>query len=315
MKTILCTWGMLVFGLLAPFKSFAQATVYHPFPTDSAVWTYLKSDFPTGTSRTKAFVMRSDTIIAGKKYSKIYKTYSFDYAKDSGNTIYAYLRVNNDSQKVWMRYADFALFKDTSEFLLFDFNLNMGDTFYARRLKNDSSGFIIDTLRVTSFDSTYTLQGFHKQVQLTGSYDSQYNFSGKYGSITYLFYPEIPLYFTSAGGHFSVLCFKEKNTQYFQGQDCFIDFTPNGVSELVKDFNSIVYPVPQHAGGEINVKTGSPIEVSYVLSGVDGIEYAIGILQSGSGSFKLPDGIPAGVYFLKLGTTKIARQIHKIIIL
>ncbi|MCC7159818.1 MAG: T9SS type A sorting domain-containing protein [Ignavibacteria bacterium] len=117
------------------------------------------------------------------------------------------------------------------------------------------------------------------------------------------------------GGLMNLLCFKEKEVQYVQGQDCFIDYTPNGVSEPFKHLNFIVYPVPQYAGGEINIKLGSQMEVNYKLTGVDGIEYASGILQSGSHSFKLPDKIPAGVYFLKLGAAKTSWQIHKIIIL
>ena len=315
MKAILFSWCLVAFTLLSPLKSTAQTSVYHPFPTDSAVWTYLKSDFSTGVLKTRAFKLKSDTVFNSKTYAKIYKTYSFDYANDSGNVIYAYLRVNNDSQKVWMRYADYGQYKDTSEFLLFDFGLNIGDTFYARRIKNDSSGFIIDTLRVTSFDSIYTLKGLHKQIRLTGSYDSPYIFTGKFGSHFYLFYPETPLYFPSMGGNMNLLCFKEKEIQYVQGQDCFMDFAPNGVAELFKDLNTTVYPVPQYAGGEINIKSGSIIGVRYILTGVDGKEYANGILQPGLDSFKLPDSIPAGVYFLKLNIDQSPCQGHKIIIL
>lgn len=132
MKTILCTWGMLVFGLLAPFKSAAQT--YQSILKNTS-WNILLPNLSNDS-----LALGNDTILNGTEYKKLQ---SKKYAN-------FYIREDTIIQKVWIKYAD------SAEVLVYDFALQVGDSitmtgFWGTSLINQTK-FKIDSITVDSFE-------------------------------------------------------------------------------------------------------------------------------------------------------------------
>lgn len=124
---------LFLFISLFPFVVFSQTR--EVFPKDSATWSYSFYSFRTNTTRVCRSVdhygLFGDTLIYGKTYSKLY-TYNEDSAgltdHNPGfvyNKSFFFGAFRVDSLKVY--YVDSAL---TKEYMLFDFGLHVGDSFY-----------------------------------------------------------------------------------------------------------------------------------------------------------------------------------------
>lgn len=121
--------------LIIPFLIFicfsnviAQTNVYHPFPIDSATWRF---DYSSGSCMGYCYsydnIMKGDTTIGLYSY-KVFNVYF-------GNV--GAIRQDISSKKVY-----YYSFSTNSEYLLYDFNLNVGDTiphnWYGNRDFSDS---------------------------------------------------------------------------------------------------------------------------------------------------------------------------------
>lgn len=137
----------------------AFAQQYVPFPTDSAQWSIWRTD-NSQTVNSFQYKMKGDTIINGILYHKIY--YSHDLAYNSVNqTLHCFLR-EDTTKKVFVKYPlDSSV--DTAEFMLYDFNLVLGDTVTIKLLYPTDSLF---KLVVTSIDSNQFLTGYRKSIGL-----------------------------------------------------------------------------------------------------------------------------------------------------
>lgn len=137
---------------LCSLHSFAQN--YFPFPTDSAKWKvrynssasqclYLLAEFQ--------YIMNGDTIIGSNTYKKIYKT---GVAYDQGCYITSWGydgAIREDSNKhIFLRWTN-------SDTLLYDFNLNVGDTVKGY-LANNCYAIVVD-----SIDSVLVQTSFRKR--------------------------------------------------------------------------------------------------------------------------------------------------------
>ncbi len=108
-----------------------QTNVYHPFPTDSAYWSVIhgyEDPFGTTCTRSVQYGMIGDTLIEGSTYSKIYANnlwFSDSDTTFNPATAEYYAALKEDStKKVFVRRAT-----DTTDILLYDFSLELGDTF------------------------------------------------------------------------------------------------------------------------------------------------------------------------------------------
>ena len=104
---------ILFYVLFCIFGFDISAQNYIPFPDSNAVW----------SMRRAKFSVKGDTLLAGRFYKKYYVqwdpvNYNFDFAKAT-----YYAGVREDSQRI---YAWHRL--DTTERLLYDFNVNVLDT-------------------------------------------------------------------------------------------------------------------------------------------------------------------------------------------
>lgn len=128
----------------------SNAQTYKPFPTDSATWGFYYNS-PAGASNTKEIV-KGDTLLGGNNYHKVYSQL---------NNLIGFYR--ESSKKVYAKILNYA---DTSEILLYDFNLMVGDTFYDKRKDLAGTAFIYKYKVVSITTGT-----------LTSDLRMQYNFN------------------------------------------------------------------------------------------------------------------------------------------
>lgn len=123
---------LVLFGSLSAFSQ-----TYHPFPTDSAIWSVEEVAYSYGDPPdlfndciTKHYGLAGDTVIDHKVYSKLYgnnlpSDYPFEDTAFNLQTADYVAAVREDfTKKVWIREPN-----DTSDILYYDFSLGKGDTF------------------------------------------------------------------------------------------------------------------------------------------------------------------------------------------
>ena len=138
----------------------AQTSVpYIPFPTDSAQWSIRRTD-NSQTATSFQYKMKGDTLLNGITYHKIY--YSLDLNYSSPNqTLHCFIR-EDTTKKVFVKYPTVTGI-DTAEFMLYDFNVAVGDTVTIKLLYPTDSLF---KLVVTNIDSNLFINGYRKYIGL-----------------------------------------------------------------------------------------------------------------------------------------------------
>src|SRR5687767_7978753 len=123
---------LLLFFFSLSFLALSQP--YHPFPTDSAQWSIRHTHNNPFSQDSWQLKMKGDTLLDGITYSKIY--YSLDLYYGSPNeTLHCFVR-EDTAKKIFAKYP-VGITMDTAEFLLYDFNISVGDTL-TLRLLNDT---------------------------------------------------------------------------------------------------------------------------------------------------------------------------------
>lgn len=218
--------GKYIFGFIAiALLKISVAQQYHPMPTENVVWREYTREILGSShsiSRDFQYYMSGDTLISGKIYHKLYKSgrnYSYYWGgKDS--TDYADLYVGAIREDSVKRVYLF----DTSEVLLYDFNLDIGDTITAMYGAVGNYTYIVDEI-----DSVSVTGVFHKRFKIVygdpqavlylieGVGASTGLLSQFYGSYSWAYISEL-------------ICFKENN----------LDSYPDGVSCSLVD---VIIPV------------------------------------------------------------------------
>jgi hypothetical protein len=120
-----------LFFFLLSFFVFSQP--YHPFPTDSAQWSIRHTHAPPFSQDSWQLKMKGDTLLNGITYHKIF--YSLDLFYGSPNeTLHCFVR-EDTAKKVLAKYP-VGVALDTTEFMLYDFNISVGDTLTLRLLNH-----------------------------------------------------------------------------------------------------------------------------------------------------------------------------------
>ncbi|MBL7921034.1 MAG: T9SS type A sorting domain-containing protein [Bacteroidia bacterium] len=142
----------IILAIILTSLTFRSQT-YKPFPNDSATWGFHKSN-PSGPTYVREIV-KGDTVLGEKNYHKA-------YSNVNTNSLVGFYR--EFGKKI---YAKVYLYPDTSEILIYDFNLNAGDTFYDKRYDPNLS---------QSFYYKYVLNNI-TTTTLTTDVRKQYNFN------------------------------------------------------------------------------------------------------------------------------------------
>ena len=229
MKTILFTTFCII-----SFNGFTQN-----FPKDSAEWSIKFTDFnlpPYGGYITKTchFALHGDTIIQNLQYSKLYKdTISLDSSFIFSHSQLIGFTREGLSKKVFLRDTN------SSESLIFDFSLQIGDTLSTLSPNGVVTG--IDSILIGnsykprfSVDPGLTLSPL-EYIEGVGYLHGQGVFSNwRYFNI---------------GVHkaFELLCLKEKGNIIYNSGSCYIDASYNmtAINDLTQlNSKAIVYPNP-----------------------------------------------------------------------
>lgn len=129
----------LFVAMLFMLNLMSQTRTYHPFPSDYSNWIYSNGMSSGG------YVLNGDTLISNLHYSKLF----------AGNTHYAgAIRENN---KIIYFIPD----TTATEYQLYNFNLNLGDTILHPYGGAICSG---DTAIVIHVDSVLASDGYHRRL-------------------------------------------------------------------------------------------------------------------------------------------------------
>ena len=96
----------------------------HFFPEDSAQWSMWFVG-PEGQSSLQ-YKMKGDTLLNGISYNKIYTDTNINYSYND-STVHCFIRQDTSLDKVYVRYP-YAVYQDSTEYVLYDFNVEVGDT-------------------------------------------------------------------------------------------------------------------------------------------------------------------------------------------
>ncbi|KAB2859079.1 MAG: T9SS type A sorting domain-containing protein [Flavobacteriales bacterium] len=167
--------SLLYFFLFLSINSFGQT--YYPFPDSVGVWKQTSS-FYEGSDIHYALFMNGDTIINSITYNKLYYSDTPNNIDTDNSNYYGAIRENNKKiyffpDSIYNIYYPEYFFCFTSyiypypsfteEVLLYDFNVNVGDTVHYPHL-----------------DSTYIIITWIDSVLVQGEYRKQYNYSYSY---------------------------------------------------------------------------------------------------------------------------------------
>jgi hypothetical protein len=168
--------------------SYSQTNVYHKFPTDNAVWREYSYDYLPESSAHSCNdyqnIIDGDTIVGSYTYHIIRSfglSYVYPYCGYPANmytpiffnNYYGAFREDTVSRKIFFLPPG-----STNDTLLYDFNLNLGDTLALSYINNPTfTG--INT--VTSIDSILIGTEYHKRFEI-----SAYNWGGNFSPYVYL---------------------------------------------------------------------------------------------------------------------------------
>lgn len=99
-----------------------QGQTYYPFPDTNSIWHTVGYNMFDWNEYVFNFALDGDTLINGQEFSKVYQLADTSFA-DPGSTYIGALRENQDHQVL-------LLLPGIPEFVLYDFNLNAGDTIW-----------------------------------------------------------------------------------------------------------------------------------------------------------------------------------------
>ena len=307
----------LIFALILCEISLS-AQNYHPFPTKNAMWTemYYKPFF--ADSPRNVFhgyrIKDQDTTINGKLYSKIFHFYNPDFSdeklsggiREENKRVYYYVI---DSLS-YIGDLDYPPLK--TEFLLYDFSLNVGDSIssdsfritvvdypsYLKVIKIDSVQFGNEYYRTFQFGRQFSLNPVPEAIWVEGI-----------GTFNGLLYPIGDK--SESGSKSTLICFSKENYNLYHNQffnDCF------GINSTKNYINSIKLTIhPKPFNDLITVEyQSSEAAVLEILSAHGKSVFKKEINDSGSTKINL-SSLPAGLYLvnLKTGNKTITEKILK----
>ena len=224
--------------------AFTQTNVYFPLPSDSTDWREYAGGFQNGYCSDYQYFISGDTLINGLLYKKITKmgvVYIQDIQGYCTNIIDYYYTINyagayrNDSvnKKV---YGMFYIF--TSDTLLYNFNLNLGDTLPPSALNNPARG----TNVVTGLDSVLIGNHYHKRFAISWAnwYNSHVSLIEGIGSTYGLFGLLTPI-----GQQGTTLyCVVENGQTVYHNPSYPCDLFTGILNKVPKDFQFELFPNP-----------------------------------------------------------------------
>jgi hypothetical protein len=193
--------------------SYGQVNDYVPFPGEHATWITIQQnliDAPGYWNVNQIFKLMNDTIIDSQEYHAI-------FTNNPPNSYFCAFREEN--KKIYFRFKD-----DSSDFLLYDFNLNVGDTMFYNFFDPTTEEYNHNK-KVIAIDSISLLNGevrkTYRLASISHFYLSDDIWVEGIGSITWkgLFNPLVTNYLLN-GDNFKFGYFCNDNQDLFFDSDC-----------------------------------------------------------------------------------------------
>ncbi len=283
----------------------AYAQMYIPFPTDSAQWSVRHTTGSPFSQTSYQYKMKGDTVLNGIVYHKVY--YSLDLAYDSPNeTLHCFVR-EDTTKKVFAKYPA-SIGVDTAEFMLYDFNLVIGDSVTIRLFYFNTDS--VYKLKVTamfpypinSIDTPiyYQLDPF-PYPEWPCTYFSNLSWMDGFGSFLSPFYNEIPEWGCDSGGY-EVSCFWYKGVYVWGGTYC--DYS-TGINEKQDiDYQSRIFPNPAQSQIEVEFDLKEPQNGTIAIKNILGQTVKIfnnGTFSKGKNRIEIDvSEFSKGLYFVHL---------------
>lgn len=282
-------WSYFFFSLFSIY-SFSQVNTYFDHHPVWQVTSQCAAPLPCLQIESKNYYTQSDTVINALVYKQIFKkgegyyfywggppppdcvgTYSYT------NTFPSYF-LRSFGKRIFLRQPT-----DTTEYLLYDFDLNIGDTLPVTFNNPQPDVY------VSGIDSVNTNYGYLKRFQLSGNNSAQYLIEG-IGSSNGLIEP-IPLWLECS---WELNCFSLNDTSCYPstGLSCNLSVGVNSADEL----NGLsISPNPFHQSANLIL----PIEFSsceLIIYNTMGKKVSVQQYEKANGQLHR-EGMPNGLYF------------------
>lgn len=287
--------SILLFLLLC-FAKTNVAQLYQSFPTDSAMWRQQSAqwNYPSMDLQDYVYYLQGDTTISANTYHKIYKTVlSSDYYTTGGPYALVYGPYMTDSNKYVGAIREDAFkhiyffpgtITDTTEQLLYDFNLGVGDTLpVTYNISYYGQNYVL------SIDSILVGTTYHKRYNL--NYTSIIEGVGSsFGLIEPLINPLEHYDFLTCFTYRGVIVYTDSSSI-----SCNLP-APVGISEHQHETRISIFPNP--TTGTVNIKTNFSEKTEIEIMEVLGKTIYRSQFSTQENTINL-NQFPKGVYFLK----------------
>ncbi|HEX7413365.1 MAG TPA: hypothetical protein VF411_04905, partial [Bacteroidia bacterium] len=250
---------LLILTFLFVFKiGQGQTNVYHPFPDSNAVWNetswYYNNGLPPPIYNPNIVFLAGDTVISTIHYKKLLSS-GYRYATVTSNSCCVYynayagaIRQDTIHKKVYYRnYSSTSV--DT---LLYDFNLNVGDTLPKSYINN----YLIVSNFVSSIDSILIGTSYRKQYHISVRGGGNSNYVSLIEGIGSTFGLTYPLYPPLENGY-NLNCFSQNNVTLYPNSSGSCSLALGIKEQKESAFTFSIYPNPSSGNisitGNINI--------------------------------------------------------------
>ena len=272
-----------LFLCLLFFASIIKSQTYYPLVNSTAIWHEQEvhcSGWPCSMFYVNYYFPTNLEVTINQKQYRILESYEGDYffiREDSSKKVFLYQTPN-------MQFNT-----DTSEILLYDFNLQPGDTFKINRF-NGQLKSIVDSIEMLNIGGQLRKRfyinrlGYGPNLTWIEGIGSSFGLFGNY-------------YIPFEGWH-SLLCYNDSLINYISPEynDC-IGYNPLNINEKADNFIIKIYPNPASDYIYIeNIKEKARIEI-YNMSGI------IQLTADANGDSNINiRNLPDGLYLIKIQT-------------
>ncbi len=274
----------------------AYSQTYHKLIRDSVYWDELKHSPSLNNTgcynldSIKRIFFEGDTIIKGETYSKIwfynYETFHidsfcppFEVSTQKYPLTNVFLREDTSEQKVYI----LNLGLDSTEFLLYDFSLELGDTFHFHY--EEFNGVLF----TTSVDSVFLGDSiWRKRIEVIGEFSGQSRaFIEGIGNMYFgVIHGD---YYTDA--YYRLLCYRDKQMPIFGPCNMF----STDIGECIKQKITIV---PNPTRDKIEIKD---CDIDYNVEIYNSFSIKIFEENNLTGNHVIDlSGFPPGIYFIRI---------------
>ena len=279
-------------------SNFALSQTYHPFPTQNATWSFY-TDHGTQSPYTSElqYYVDGDTLIAGNTYAKLYSSSNEPQPNPMWTRYIGGVR-EDSLKKVWMvpdafggllctRYG----MNDTTEFLLYQFGLQAGDTLQLPY----RSDFIVHTVDTILFGGqqriAYNYSYYGGRPQFEGAWvEGVGDMSELLSTVCQRYMGDTP----------TLVCYTDDVTAYLNPRfpTC---HNLLGVEEEAFDTEVSVYPNPAQDWVQLEITGAEKIQF-YELYSLTGREVLSSITNAATRIKMNIASLPSGLYFVHVGT-------------